>query len=287
MNLDEFKFTKRKKFNYKEFDPSAKSLNLSREIIQAASVLNLQELGKFQDKFYADGKESLLLIFQAMDAGGKDGAVKHVMSGVNPQGVQVNNFKQPSKVELSHDYLWRCARKLPEKGIIGIYNRSYYEDVLITKVHKLYKNFNLPEKCKKDIIEKRYKQIENFEKYLTENGIHVLKFFFCISKDEQKRRFYKRIENKNKNWKLSESDIKERALWDDYMKAYEAAINNTGTNFAPWYVIPADKKWFARYFVSEIILKTMREIDPHYPKTNKDTAKLIANCKEILENEKD
>ncbi|MBR1779747.1 MAG: polyphosphate kinase 2 family protein [Clostridia bacterium] len=286
MNLDEFKYSKGKKFNYKEFDTEAKALNLNKEIIQAASVLNLQEMGKLQDKFYAYGKESLLLIFQAMDAGGKDGAVKHVMSGVNPQGVQVNNFKQPSKEEMAHDYLWRCIKKLPEKGIIGIFNRSYYEDVLITKVHSLYKDFNLPERCKKDIIEKRYKHIENFEKYLTENGTHVLKFFFCISKDEQKRRFKKRIDNKNKNWKLSESDIKERALWDDYMRAYEDAINKTSSSYAPWYVIPADKKWFARFFVSEIILKTMRAINPQYPKTNKDTEKLIQSCKKILENEK-
>lgn len=285
MNLDEFKIYGNKKFDFKDFDPGAKKLKLDKFEIANKSLVNLQRLGQFQDKFYAEGKESLLLIFQAMDAGGKDGAIKHVMSGLNPQGVQVSNFKQPSSEELSHDYLWRCIKKLPSKGIIGIFNRSYYEDVLIAKVHKLYKNYNMPDRCKKDIINKRYKQIVNFEDYLWENGVRVLKFFFCISKDEQKKRFFKRIDNKNKNWKLSESDIKERALWDTYMEAYENAINKTATPTNPWYIIPADKKWFARYFVSEILTKTMEEINPQYPQNNTNTEKLVLNCKEILEKE--
>ena len=285
MNLDEFKISGNKKFDFKDFDPGAKKLKLDKFEIANKSLVNLQRLGQFQDKFYAEGKESLLLIFQAMDAGGKDGAIKHVMSGLNPQGVQVSNFKQPSPEELSHDYLWRCIKKLPSKGIIGIFNRSYYEDVLIAKVHKLYKNYNMPDRCKKDIINKRYKQIVNFEDYLWENGVRVLKFFFCISKDEQKKRFFKRIDNKNKNWKLSESDIKERALWDTYMEAYENAINKTATPTNPWYIIPADKKWFARYFVSEILTKTMEEINPQYPQNNTNTDKLVLNCKEILEKE--
>ena len=285
MNLDEFKISGNKKFDFKDFDTGAKKLKLDKFEIANKSLVNLQRLGQFQDKFYAEGKESLLLIFQAMDAGGKDGAIKHVMSGLNPQGVQVSNFKQPSSEELSHDYLWRCIKKLPSKGIIGIFNRSYYEDVLIAKVHKLYKNYNMPDRCKKDIINKRYKQIVNFEDYLWENGVRVLKFFFCISKDEQKKRFFKRIDNKNKNWKLSESDIKERALWDTYMEAYENAINKTATPTTPWYIIPADKKWFARYFVSEILTKTMEEINPQYPQNNTNTEKLVLNCKEILEKE--
>lgn len=290
MKLDEFKFDGTKKFKINGFDTKAKHLTTDKEMILESSVLNLQKLEVLQDRFYAQDTEAVLIILQAMDAGGKDGAIKHVMSGVNPQGVEVSNFKKPSDEELDHDYLWRCMKKLPERGRIGIFNRSYYEDVLVGKVHELYKTQKLPKRCKTaKIFEERYEQIANFEKYLWQNGIHVLKFFFNISKDEQKRRFMKRINDKNKNWKLSDADIKERQYWDDYMKAYEMAINKTSTPYAPWYVVPADKKWFARYFLSEIIIKKLEDIDPRYPVVTKEKEKLIQSCEEYLvhENDKD
>ena len=288
MKLDEFKFDGTKKFKINGFDTKAKHLTTDKEMVLESSVLNLQKLEVLQDRFYAQDTEAVLIILQAMDAGGKDGAIKHVMSGVNPQGVEVSNFKKPSDEELDHDYLWRCMKKLPERGRIGIFNRSYYEDVLVGKVHELYKTQKLPQRCKTSkIFEERYEQIANFEKYLWQNGIHVLKFFFNISKDEQKRRFMKRINDKNKNWKLSDADIKERQYWDDYMKAYEMVINKTSTPYAPWYVVPADKKWFARYFLSEIIIKKLEDIDPRYPVVTKEKEKLIKSCEEYLTHEND
>lgn len=286
MKLDEFKFDGSKKFKMNGFDTKAKHLTTDKEMILESSELNLQKLEVMQDRFYAQGTESVLIILQAMDAGGKDGAIKHVMSGVNPQGVEVTNFKVPSDEELRHDYLWRCIKHLPERGKIGIFNRSYYEDVLVGKVHELYKTQNLPKRCKTaKIFDERYEQISNFEKYLWQNGTRVIKFFFNISKDEQKNRFMKRIDDKNKNWKLSESDIKERKYWNDYMKAYETLINKTGTPYAPWYVIPADKKWFARFFLSEVLVNTLSDIDPRYPTVTKDKKRLVAVCEDYLINE--
>lgn len=286
MKLDEYKFDGTKKFKINGFDTKSKHLTVDKEMVLENSELNLRKLEIMQDRFYAQGTEAVLIILQAMDAGGKDGAIRHVMSGVNPQGVQVTNFKVPSSEELAHDYLWRCIKNLPERGKIGIFNRSYYEDVLVGKVHELYKKQNLPERCKSSkIFDERYEQISNFEKYLWQNGIRVLKFFFNISKDEQKKRFMKRIDEKSKNWKLSDSDIKERKYWNDYMKAYEAAINKTSTPYAPWYVIPADKKWFARFFLSEILVQTFNDIDPQYPRVTKEKENLVSSCKEYLINE--
>ncbi len=286
MKLDEFRYDGTKKFKASNFDTKAKNLTTDKEMVLETGQLNMRKLEVMQDRFYAQKKEAILIIIQAMDAGGKDGAIKHVMGGVNPQGVDVVNFKVPSEEELSHDYLWRCAKKLPERGKIGIFNRSYYEDVLVSRVHKLYKNQNLPERCKTDkIFEQRYEQIANFEKYLWQNGIRVVKLFFNISKDEQKKRFLKRIDEKNKNWKLTRSDLVERKYWDDYMKAYEDAINKTGTPYAPWYVVPADKKWFARFFLSEVLVDTINDIDPQYPISTKDKQKKLNLCKEYLNNE--
>ena len=286
MKLDEYRFDGSKKFKTNGFDTKAKHLTTDKEMVLENSELNLRKLGTMQDRFYAQGTEAILVILQAMDAGGKDGAIKHVMSGVNPQGVQVTYFKVPSSEELAHDYLWRCVKKLPERGKIGIFNRSYYEDVLVGKVHELYKNQSFPDRCKSSkIFDERYEQIANFEKYLWQNGIRVLKFFFNISKEEQKKRFMKRINEKNKNWKLSEADIKERKYWNDYMKAYETAINKTSTPYAPWYVIPADKKWFARFFLSEVLVDTLNDIDPKYPVVEKEKEKLIDSCREYLNNE--
>lgn len=286
MKLDDYKYDGKREFNIRGFDTKAEKLTIDKEMILETGQLNLRKLEVMQDRFYAQKKEAILIILQAMDAGGKDGAIKHVMGGVNPQGVEVVNFKTPSQEELAHDYLWRCVNKLPERGKIGIFNRSYYEDVLVAKVHELYKEQNLPERCKtSEIFNERYEQIVNFEKYLWQNGIRIVKFFFNISKDEQKKRFIKRIDEKTKNWKLSQADLTERQYWDDYMKAYEVAINNTSTPYAPWYVIPADKKWFARFFVSEIIVEVLDDIDPQYPIVKKEQEKMLEKCREYLNNE--
>lgn len=244
---------------------------------------NLQKMAVLQDRLYAENKEALLIIFQAMDAAGKDGAVKHVMSGMNPQGITVHNFKVPTSEELEHDYLWRASRALPERGNIGIFNRSYYEDVLVVKVHQHHKDINLPKRClDKHLFERRYRQINDYERYLYENGTRIIKFFLNISKDEQKNRFLERIEAKEKNWKFSEADIRERTYWDDYQKAYQDAINATGTAIAPWYVVPADKKWFARLLISEVIVKILEDIDPQYPKLPEEKAAMLSQCREKL-----
>lgn len=223
-----------------------------------------------------------------MDAAGKDGAIKHVMSGLNPQGCQVFSFKQPSSEELDHDFLWRCAKATPERGRIGIFNRSYYEEVLVVRVHQeILQSQPLPPDVKNDknIWKKRFAQIGNFESYLSENGVHVLKFFLNVSKEEQKNRFLARIEEPEKNWKFSAADAKERGFWDDYMKAYQDALSNTSTAKAPWYVVPADKKWFTRVAVSEIIVKKLESMDLHYPTVSAEHKKDLLKAKELLENE--
>ncbi len=249
---------------------------------------NVERLAELQDILYAQNAHALLIIFQAMDAAGKDGAIKNVMSGLNPQGCQVFSFKQPSTEELDHDYLWRCAKNTPERGRLGIFNRSYYEEVLVVRVHpEILQNQFLPKDVKNDknIWQKRFEQIRNFETYLAENGIHVIKFFLNVSKEEQKRRFLVRIEEPEKNWKFSAADAKERAFWDDYMKAYEEAISETSTEKSPWYVVPADKKWFTRVAVSEIIVKKLESMDLHYPQVSEQHKKDLLKAKELLENE--
>lgn len=283
MNLDEFKFTGKKTLNLKKLDTSAESLMNDRKAAFQESKENLYKMQSLQNRLYSEGKESLLIIFQAMDAAGKDSAIKHVMSGVNPQGIMVHNFKQPTSEEIAHDYLWRAMKVMPKRGMIGIFNRSYYEDVLIGKVHKTYENQNLPDRCKtENIIEQRYKDISNYEKYLWHNGIRVIKFFLNLSRNEQKRRFFRRIDDPSKNWKLSESDIKERKHWDEYMDAYECAINATAKPYAPWYVVPADRKWFARYFISTAILQAMEEINPQYPVFPQEKKEMLIRCKGYL-----
>lgn len=282
-NLENYCFDGKKKFCYKDFDTKAKDFTETKEQVLEKSKQNLVEIQELQNRFYSEGKEALLIIFQAMDAGGKDGAIKHVMSGVNPQGIDVHNFKQPTHNELMHGYLWRAVIDLPKRGKIGIFNRSYYEDVLIGKVHKLYKNQKLPSRCQKnDIIKQRYEEIFNFEKYLWQNGTRIVKIFLNISSEEQKKRFLKRIDDKNKNWKLSESDIEERRYWNEYMKAYEDAINKTSIDYAPWYVVPADRKWLARYMVSEILLKTLKDIDPKYPVFPQSQMEVLERCRKEL-----
>lgn len=248
---------------------------------------NIKEMKKLQSKLYAEDKYSLLLIFQAMDAAGKDSTIKHVMSGLNPQGTSVVSFKQPSSEELNHDYLWRCSKNLPERGRIGIFNRSYYEEVLVVRVHDLLSNQKIPrELIPEDVWKERYGQIADYEKYLYQNGTVIMKFFLHVSKEEQKRRFLRRIEKDSKNWKFSESDLKERKYWDDYQKCYQEAIEATSKKHAPWFVIPADHKWFMRLAVSSIIVETMREMPIRYPRLGKEQLARLQECKKTLEEEK-
>lgn len=256
-----------------------KSKDEAKELLEK----NIEKMIELQDKLYAQDKYSLLLIFQAMDAAGKDSTIKHVMSGLNPQGTQVYSFKQPSKEELDHGYLWRIQKVVPERGRIGIFNRSHYEEVLVVKVHDLLKNQPLPQELiDKNIWQKRYEQISNFENYLYENGTIILKFFLHVSKEEQKERFLARIDDQSKNWKFSAADVEERKYWNDYQKAYEDAISATSKKNAPWYIIPADKKWFARLLVSEIIVEALKKLKLEYPKLSKEQLLDLQKSKEIL-----
>ena len=249
-----------------------------------------KKLYKLQEKLYADGSQSVLIVLQAMDAAGKDSLIEHVMGGVNPQGCEVTSFKTPNNLDYSHDFLWRHYIALPQKGKIGIFNRSHYESVLICKVHP---EFNLNEKVWKDVKDfdkkfwdNRYESIRNFEKHLANNGTKVIKFFLNVSKDEQKKRFLDRINEPDKNWKFSGADIKERALWDQYQKVYEEAINETSTDENPWHVLPADNKWFTRLAACQIIIETLEKMNLDYPVLDKEAENALAGYKESLENEK-
>ena len=250
--------------------------------------VGVEMLASMQDILYAQDKWSLLLIFQAMDAAGKDGAIKHVMSGVNPQGCQVTSFKAPSPEELDHDFLWRCQKQLPERGRIGIFNRSYYEEVLVVRVHEpILKAQKLPEKLvTKDIWEERFKDIRNFEKYLYHNGTKVIKFFLNVSRDEQRKRFIERVDNPEKNWKFSTADAKERSYWKDYMKAYEEMIRNTSTKKSPWYVVPADNKSYARIVIASAVINALVELGLEYPKVSKEKIAELKTIKQTLLDEK-
>ncbi len=245
------------------------------------------QLAKYQDILYAQNTYSLLIIFQAMDAAGKDSTIKHVMSGVNPQGCQVFSFKAPSEEELDHDYLWRSMRALPERGRIGIFNRSYYEELLIVRVHpEILKKQQLPSFPKGDQIWKqRFEEINNFEKYLVNNGVIILKFFLNVSKSVQRKRFLERIDSPEKNWKFSASDLQERRFWDDYMNAYEEVFNHTSTEFAPWYIVPADRKWFTRLIVADIICQKLQELNLQYPKISEEYKRKLSDAKKALEAE--
>jgi PPK2 family polyphosphate:nucleotide phosphotransferase len=249
-----------------------------------ALVVGVEALADLQDMLYAQDRWAVLLIFQAMDAAGKDGTIKHVMSGINPQGCQVYSFKAPSAEDLDHDYLWRCMKYVPERGRIGIFNRSYYEETLIVRVHRelLERQTLPPELVTKNIWKERFQDIRSFERYLTRNGVLIRKFFLHISKGEQKRRFLQRLENPEKNWKFSANDIKERAYWNDYMKAYEDMIRNTASPEAPWYVVPADNKWFTRIVVAAAIIEALEGLDLRYPKVSKEQMKELAAAKEAL-----
>lgn len=286
MKLSTFTVKGEKKVKLSDFDPKYDGNIKSKHTAKRKLKKNISLMAELQDKFYAFDKYSMLIIFQAMDAAGKDSTIKHVMSGLNPQGTQVSSFKQPSAEELDHDYLWRTTKALPQRGRIGIFNRSYYEEVLVVKVHDLIKNEKLPQQLiSKNIWKHRYEQIKNFEEYLFQNGTVILKFFLNVSKDEQKERFLKRLETPSKNWKFSAGDLAERQLWDEYQKCYEDAINETSTRQAPWYVIPADKKWFARLAVSEIIIHQMKRLKMEYPQLEEEQLKNLEEYKDRLNNE--
>jgi PPK2 family polyphosphate:nucleotide phosphotransferase len=282
-----FRITKGKNFRLKDVDPDD-TLDFTKEAdktkAKEALATGITALAELQDKLYAQDKWAVLLIFQAMDAAGKDGAIKHVMSGVNPQGCEVYSFKSPSAEDLDHDYLWRCMKDLPNRGHIGIFNRSYYEEVLVVRVHpEFLAKAKLPPKLVgKNIWEERYEDMRNFEQYLARNGVIVRKFFLHVSKKEQKQRFLDRIDDPQKNWKFSSNDASERDYWDDYMEAYEQMIQETATKEAPWYVVPADNKWFTRLVVAGAVIETLDSLDLAYPKVDEGKLKELATAKKKL-----
>ena len=286
VDISRFRVLPNKKMKLKEFSTDFSGDIESKKEARTLLKSNIEKMAELQDKLYAHDKYALLIIFQAMDAAGKDSAIKHVMSGLNPQGTQVFSFKQPSKEELDHGYLWRIAKAVPERGRIGIFNRSHYEEVLVVKLHNLIKFQKLPDEfVTKDIWAQRYNQINNFEQYLFKNGIVILKFFLHVSKGEQKKRFMNRLNDPSKNWKFSAADLKERSYWDKYMKTYEEAISATSTDFAPWFVVPADIKWFARLVISDTIIDTMEKMNLEYPALDDEQLKNLKVYKKQLAEE--
>jgi PPK2 family polyphosphate:nucleotide phosphotransferase len=277
-----------KHFRLKDFNPADTGHWKSKEHGEKALVEKVAQTADLQDKLYAQDTWSLLVIFQAMDAAGKDGAIKHVMSGVNPQGCEVHSFKQPSETELQHDFLWRTTRKLPERGHIGIFNRSYYEEVLVVRVHpKILEGQKIPSPLVgKKIWDERFEDIRCFERHMARSGTVIRKFFLHVSKKEQKRRFLARLDEPQKNWKFSAGDVRERGYWDDYQKAYEDMIRNTAAKEAPWYVVPADNKWFTRLVVSTVIVDALESLDLAYPKVGEAERKELAAARKELESKK-
>jgi len=282
-----YRITNGKKFRLKDFDPADTGDLKSADKPRAKEALQngVEAMAELQDVLYAQDRWSLLLIFQAMDAAGKDGTIKHVMSGVNPQGCQVSSFKGPTSEDLDHDYLWRCVKQLPERGRIGIFNRSYYEETLVVRVHpEFLAGQKLPKECvTKDIWKERFQDIRAFERYLHRNGTAVVKFFLHISKEEQQKRFLERLDDPEKNWKFSVNDARERGFWDDYMEAYEETIRETASEKSPWYVVPADNKWFTRVIVAAAVIDALAAMKLQYPKVSEAKRReLAATRKELL-----
>jgi PPK2 family polyphosphate:nucleotide phosphotransferase len=281
-----YRVTDGKKFRLRDVDPGDTGDLKSADKPRAKEALlnGVQALAELQDILYAQDRWSLLLIFQAMDAAGKDGTIKHVMSGVNPQGCQVSSFKAPTSEDLDHDYLWRCMKCLPERGRIGIFNRSYYEETLVVRVHpEFLAGQKMPKECvTKNIWDERFQDIRAFERYLHRNGTLVRKFFLHVSRKEQQRRFLERLDNPEKNWKFSSNDAKERGFWKDYMDAYEDTIRETATDDSPWYVVPADNKWFTRVIVAAAIIDALASLELQYPKVDSAKKKELAEAKEVL-----
>jgi PPK2 family polyphosphate:nucleotide phosphotransferase len=281
-----YRVTDGRKFRLKDVDPGDTGTLKSEDKPRAKEALQtgVEALAELQDMLYAQDRWAVLLIFQAMDAAGKDGAIKHVMSGVNPQGCEVYSFKSPGPNELDHDYLWRTHLRVPERGRIGIFNRSYYEEVLVVRVHpELLHHQKLPPGCiDKDVWDDRCKDIRNFERYLARNGVVICKFFLHVSRGEQKRRFLERLDQPEKNWKFSPNDVRERPYWNAYMRAYEDAIRATAAETAPWYVVPADNKWYTRVIVAAAIIDTIGSLGLHYPRVDEAKKKELAAAKRAL-----
>jgi PPK2 family polyphosphate:nucleotide phosphotransferase len=281
-----YRVTGSRGFHLRDFDPGDTQGILTERKPEAKGLLatGVQWLAEAQDKLYAQDRWAVLLVFQAMDAAGKDSTIKHVMSGVNPQGCQVYSFKQPSAEELDHDYLWRYMRYMPERGRIGIFNRSYYEEVLVVRVHQeLLERQKMPPKLAgKRVWAQRYEDIAGFERYLARNGVVILKFFLHVSHKEQKRRFLERLDEPEKNWKFSAADVLERQHWDAYMEAYEDAIRHSAAEYAPWFVVPADNKWFTRLVVAAAIVEALQGLNLAYPKVDEAKRKELAAARELL-----
>lgn len=277
MDFKKYKVTPNKKVDLEKFSTKKDDSFSKKEVTEEILPQNLKKLFDYQEKLYAENKRAILVVLQAMDAAGKDSLVKKVFTALNPSGCKVTSFKKPSIEELDHDYLWRITKATPAYGEVGIFNRSHYEDVLVTRVHNLVNNRN-----DDDFWEKRFEDINAFEKYLDNNGIKVVKFFLNVSKDEQKRRLLDRINLEEKHWKFQASDILERKNWDDYHRAYEDMLQNTSTDYAPWYVIPADNKWFTRFVVSEIMLDLFKKMNPQTPKLSKEEEEQLDKWREVL-----
>jgi PPK2 family polyphosphate:nucleotide phosphotransferase len=282
--IKDFRVGSKEKVRLKKWPTRIKPVYESKQSYEKELAKHHAELSELQNLLYATDRYALLLIFQAMDAAGKDGVIKHVMSGVNPQGTQVFSFKHPSAEELDHDFLWRTSRSLPERGRIGIFNRSYYEEVLIVRVHpEILQGERLPEDLDQDAVwDQRYRSINDLERHLCRNGTRVVKFFLHLSKEEQRKRFLARIDDPNKNWKFSSADIKERRYWSQYQEAYEACLSATSTEHAPWYVVPADDKESARLIVSKIVVETLRDMKMSYPKADATRKQELLGIRELL-----
>ncbi len=287
MALDHFLIEPGSDFSLGAVDPAKTPGFRSKQGAEKKLVSDIEELSKLQSMLFAQDNFSLLVIFQAMDTAGKDSAIKHVLTGVNPQGVEVYNFRVPSAEELNHDFMWRAMKVLPGRGRIGIFNRSYYEEVLTVRVHpELLANEKLPKSAqKKDIWKERFEDINAIEKYLTRNGIRILKFHLAISKEEQRKRLIARIDEQDKNYKISTADVYERTFWKDYMSAYEEMLRHTSTEYAPWYVIPSDHKWYTRIAVADVLVSTLKSLQLEFPKMTKDKLREMEKAKRLLSKE--
>lgn len=287
MSLKPYRFDGSRKLELKEMPTGAGENKANKAELIARTTENVRQAAVLQEKLYAAGQEGLVIAIQARDAAGKDSLIKHVFSGLNPAALQVNAFKAPNKTELAHDYLWRINQALPPRGTIGVFNRSQYEDVLVVRVHHLEQGYTLAPRClTQDFFPRRYRQLRDWEKYLYENGYRMVKLFLHVSKEKQRDRFLDRMEREDKHWKLSTADMKERALWEEYDAAFEDCINATATEEAPWYVLPADQKWFTRYLTSEVLLHTLQEMAPEFPPLDSAEAAKIPAIVEQLEREK-
>lgn len=286
MNMDSFTVNGQRKFKLGDHATSLKIDPKERPEYEATLLRNKTRIELLQDRLYAEGRESLIIILQAMDAAGKDSTIRHVLGGINPIGIDVRSFKQPTSVDRAHGFLWRSFSALPERGKIAVFNRSYYEECLVVRVHGLWKDYQLPSRCldmsERRYFEERFEDIRAFEQYLWRTGNRIVKIFLNVSANKQRERFLERIDDEAKNWKFSESDLRERMEWDEYQRAYEEMIQETSTEHAPWLVIPADQKWVARVLVSQAILDAMEKIDPRYPELEREALEHLAECRLAL-----